>query len=316
MTRLAQNPRIPEGINASEEHPLKEFALLFVGVALSLVLLVVVLSVMAQQLAPYIPFHWEQQLTQFNGPTEAPWEDLSTDRDEPVAESADSTAADAKLAEQTLKQQAQASLQALVASLAVSMAIPSEMSFQLHLLDDPAPNAFATLGGHIFVTQGLLAAVSSENALAMVLAHEMAHVQFRHPIQAMSRGALLQLIITMVCGGQGVALNGVLGQTGLLTLLSFNRDMERESDAAAMAGLAQHYGHLMGADEFFSELLARHGDSGWRAAFETHPGTQERVDAIAARIKLMRTNEETPQPLTPLDVRLLVLKEKALVGEE
>jgi len=322
MTRLAQNPRIPEGINASEEHPLKEFALLFVGVALSLVLLVVILSVMAQQLAPYIPFRWEQQLTQFNGPTDAPWEDLSTDRDEPVAESADGTAtadravesttADAKhaaqAAEQILKQQAQESLQALVASLAVSMAIPSEMSFQLHLLDDPAPNAFATLGGHIFVTQGLLAAVSSENALAMVLAHEMAHVKFRHPIQAMSRGALLQLIITMVSGGQGVALNGVLGQTGLLTLLSFNRDMERESDAAAMAGLAQHYGHLAGADEFFSEVLARHGDAGWRAAFETHPGTQERVDAIAARMKLMRTNTETSQPLTPLAESLLAIK--------
>jgi len=334
MIRLMQNPRIPEGINASEEHPLKEFALLFVGVALSLVLLVVMLSVTAQQLAPYIPFRWEQQLTQFDGLKDAPWEDLSTDRDEPIAEpaggvtaagstaadstAADSTTADAKratqAAEQTLKQQAQTSLQALVTSLAVSMAIPSEMSFQVHLLDDPAPNAFATLGGHIFVTQGLLAAVSSENALAMVLAHEMAHVKFRHPIQAMSRGALLQLIITMVGGGQGVALNGVLGQTGLLTLLSFNRDMERESDAAAMAGLTQHYGHLVGAEEFFSEVLARHGDAGWRAAFETHPATQERVDAITARIKLMQTNEETSQQLTPLDAGLLVLKAKSEQG--
>jgi len=315
MIRLMQNPRIPEGINASEEHPLKEFALLFVGVALSLVLLVVMLSVTAQQLAPYIPFRWEQQLTQFDGLKDAPWEDLSTDRDEPIAEPAGGDAKRAtQAAEQTLKQQAQTSLQALVTSLAVSMAIPSEMSFQVHLLDDPAPNAFATLGGHIFVTQGLLAAVSSENALAMVLAHEMAHVKFRHPIQAMSRGALLQLIITMVGGGQGVALNGVLGQTGLLTLLSFNRDMERESDAAAMAGLTQHYGHLVGAEEFFSEVLARHGDAGWRAAFETHPATQERVDAITARIKLMQTNEETSQQLTPLDAGLLVLKAKSEQG--
>jgi len=112
----------------------------------------------------------------------------------------------------------------------------------------------------------------------------------------------------MVGGGQGVALNGVLGQTGLLTLLSFNRDMERESDAAAMAGLAQYYGHLAGADEFFSEVLARHGDAGWRAVFETHPGTQERVDAIAARMKEQGVVENAADELTPLPSSLLAMQ--------
>jgi len=306
MTRLNENPRIPEGINTTDEHPLKEFMLLFVGVALSLVVLVVILSVMAQQLAPYIPFRWEQKLTQFDGKLDPLLDKLSTgDGREARGKNNEDVKAE-QLIEQN--QQAQTALQALVERLTASMTTPSDMRFQVHLLNDATPNAFATLGGHIFVTQGLVTAVSSENALAMVLAHEMAHVKFRHPIQAMSRGALLQLVIVAVSGDQGsVALNSVLGQTGLLTILSFNRDMERDSDSEAMAVLMQHYGHLAGADEFFSEVLSRDGDAGWQAAFETHPATQERIDTIVARIKLSQQDEIHAQKLTPMDASLLAL---------
>ena len=56
MSLSEGNPRIPEGINASEENPLKEFAQLALGVTASVGMLVVILSLAAQWLAPFVPF--------------------------------------------------------------------------------------------------------------------------------------------------------------------------------------------------------------------------------------------------------------------
>ena len=51
------------------------------------------------------------------------------------------------------------------------------------ILDSSEINAFATPGGHIFVTRGLVSAAKSEDALAAVIAHEVAHIQLRHGIE-------------------------------------------------------------------------------------------------------------------------------------
>ncbi|MEC9410786.1 MAG: M48 family metalloprotease, partial [Pseudomonadota bacterium] len=67
--------------------------------------------------------------------------------------------------------------------------IPQEAeipSVKVHWLPNvDAANAFATSGGNIHVTRGLLDAVNSENGLAMVLAHEYAHIELRHPVVLM-----------------------------------------------------------------------------------------------------------------------------------
>ncbi|TVR04046.1 MAG: hypothetical protein EA398_03575 [Deltaproteobacteria bacterium] len=54
--------------------------------------------------------------------------------------------------------------------------------FQVHVLDIPIPNAFATVGGYIYVTTGLLESglVRNEAQLVGVLAHEMGHIDLRH----------------------------------------------------------------------------------------------------------------------------------------
>lgn len=52
------------------------------------------------------------------------------------------------------------------------------------ILDSEEINAFATSGGHVLVTKGLIKAAGTEDALAAVLAHELAHIQLGHSIQA------------------------------------------------------------------------------------------------------------------------------------
>jgi predicted Zn-dependent protease len=52
--------------------------------------------------------------------------------------------------------------------------------YHVAILNTQEINAFATPGGHIFITRGLLACADSEDALAAVIAHELAHIQLRH----------------------------------------------------------------------------------------------------------------------------------------
>ena len=52
------------------------------------------------------------------------------------------------------------------------------------ILDTDEINAMATPGGHIFVSRGLIDCTDSEDALAAVIAHEVAHVQLGHSVSA------------------------------------------------------------------------------------------------------------------------------------
>jgi predicted Zn-dependent protease len=82
------------------------------------------------------------------------------------------------------------------------------------------------------------------------------------------------------------AAGGALSQAGVLTLLSFNREQERQADAEALRVLAAEYGHLGGAIDLFAAFAALPGaQRGAMPAVEfvqTHPLTALRSAAVAA----------------------------------
>lgn len=270
-----ENPILPEGINISKENPLKEFFILVLGAMLAVVLTVVVLSVAAKQLAPFIPFSWEEKVIQG-------WDII------PAEFSGNGAGVDASVAEQ--KQQV---LQQLVDNISAHANLPDGMKITAHYLPGDTVNAFASLGGNVFVFQGLIDSVGSENALSMVLAHEIAHVKYRHPIQAMSRGIIFQIVMTALLG-TGQDLQMLMGQTGMMTLLNFNRAMETQADRDGLVSLKATYGHTQGADSFFTKMLADHGASRWTTFMESHPHLEDRLAMI--RASQMGQHELRPMP--------------------
>lgn len=68
--------------------------------------------------------------------------------------------------------------------------------YHVAILDNNEINAFATSGGHIFVTRGLIKAAKTEDALASVIAHEVAHIQLKHGIKAIRNSRITQAIIS------------------------------------------------------------------------------------------------------------------------
>lgn len=268
------NPQPPEGINSPSSSGLGEFTKLVLGLGLAAVVITVAAVAGVRWIAPHIPFAWEKAIAAGVAPVESP----------PDAE-------------------AQQALRELSNALAGVADLPPGVSVRVHLSDHGTPNAFATLGGHIVVTRGLVEAVSSENALAMVIAHEIAHVSKRHPIQALGRGAVLQIVWSAIAGATGqAAVQRVLGKAGLLTVLRFNREMEREADRAALATLERYYGHTQGAAEFFQRLQARDDSGAWADFLRTHPRPGERQAAIEA--KSQSDNGGEPKSLPPALQRL------------
>jgi hypothetical protein len=56
--------------------------------------------------------------------------------------------------------------------------------YHVAIIDSREINAFATPGGHILISRGLISAAPTEDALAAVIAHEIAHIQLRHGLRA------------------------------------------------------------------------------------------------------------------------------------
>jgi predicted Zn-dependent protease len=269
-----ENPDVPHDVNVGREHPLAEFLRLLAGVGLVVVAVTVVLYFTAGSIARLVPFA-----------TERSW---VGDRVLGL-EIAPSSAPDHAAIE--------AYLQTMSADLAAGMDLPDSMIVQVHYTDMRVPNAFATLGGHIVITSELYRLMPSENALAMVLAHEIAHLKRRDPIAALGGGASLALVLALVSGEA----DGLVPQLATLVALGYSRSTEARADEEALAALIARYGHAGGAAGVF-EVLARHTDAltGTLPSFlSTHPADDERI-ATLARAAAGWQPERTP--LTPLAV--------------
>ena len=105
------------------------------------------------------------------------------------------------------------------------------------------------------VFKGLLEQLPDENSLAMVLAHEIAHLAHRDPIASVGRGLALQMIIGFVTGG-GSNTGDIVELMGGSGMAMFSREQEQSADLAALNGLFKDYGHANGYRTFFEQILA------------------------------------------------------------
>ena len=247
------NPEIPEGINTSKEHPLKEFAVLSGGLLIAFTVIVLILGYLAESLATYIPFSAELKITAFDEET-----------------SAKNTAINKYL-------------QSLAERIANAEDLPQDMTITVRYQNGDTVNAFATLGGNIIIYRGLLEKLPDENSLAMVLSHEIAHIKHRHPIKGFGRTVVIGLAVAMIDSTAGTDIvDGILGKAGLLTTLKFSRDQEREADETGLAAVAKLYGHVSGVQQLYQILQNEHNaiESNTPEFFSTHPLTEKRIKMI------------------------------------
>lgn len=114
-------------------------------------------------------------------------------------------------------------------------------------LDVPIFNAAALPGGHIVVFQGALDEIDDPDALAGVVAHEIAHVRRRHVTQALIRELGIGALIRLFAGDIGV-------NAQQLVALSYTRENEAEADGDAITMLQRAHVSPKPTGELFAHL--------------------------------------------------------------
>lgn len=284
-----ENPQQPEGINVGPDHALRDFFSLLLILLLIVAATVTVLTITAQWLAQYIPFSTEQRVAS-----------LVSDQIEALQEH-DPASTDAQVLAR------EAYLRELATRLQTHMELPEDMSVTVHYSADETVNAYAMLGGHVVLFAGLVDRLPNENALAMVMAHEIAHVRLRHPIVAMSRGLTVSIALGSVFGlTDNAAIAQLVEWLGVTSTLSFSRSQERDADKEAAAALIAEYGHLNGAAGLFQALREQSSDPDAARGFglpefrATHPALAERIETLRRQTQALGVSGSvTPLPWKP-----------------
>lgn len=161
----------------------------------------------------------------------------------------------------------------------------SPFDFEVQAVRAPMVNAFALPGGTILVTDDLIDLAETPDELAAVLAHEAAHVEKRHVMQAVWRSLGLGLILDAVVGGGSGAGQQAVLLAGSFTDLRYSRDAELEADAEGQALLTAATLSSAGMAPFFRRLVAEHEGDGAAVAelISSHPDTQRRAKLAEAR---------------------------------
>jgi predicted Zn-dependent protease len=143
------------------------------------------------------------------------------------------------------------------------------------IISSPEENAVTLPGGVILVFTGLLDKVQSENELAMIIGHEIAHVQNKDVSKRLSLGIALT-IISIIFSGDDFA-SGIVGLSSQMSSLSFSRTQESEADREALELLNSAYGNISGAIDFFERMAETENDLISAEYLRTHPYSETRI---------------------------------------
>ncbi|MDR0447763.1 MAG: M48 family metalloprotease [Treponema sp.] len=167
--------------------------------------------------------------------------------------------------------------------------------YHVAILDTNEINAFATPGGHIFVTRGLIACASNEDALASVIAHEIAHIQLQHALTSIRNARYANAAVSGVLAGIGAGtssadikeLTSVMGDSvnEMITTLvvnGFSSSQELEADATALSLLASAGYQPSGILEMLQTLKQRQQSS--QGFGKTHPTPDARITNVNRNI--------------------------------
>jgi predicted Zn-dependent protease len=167
--------------------------------------------------------------------------------------------------------------------------------YHVALLDSNEINAFATSGGHIFITRGLITSAKSEDALAGVIAHEIAHIQLQHSIKAIKTSRITQALLVTGTSATGAAtglnvneltdiFNESVGEI-VTTLVNngYSQNQEFEADNTALSLLTSAGYNPSGLTEMLREL-AKTQSSRPGGFNKTHPAPASRITNVERSI--------------------------------
>jgi Zn-dependent protease with chaperone function len=173
-------------------------------------------------------------------------------------------------------------------------------NWRIYLENSNNVNAFATLNGIIVLTKGIVDFCWNDDELALVIGHEMAHINEGHTKKQLAveviKEPMVEHISSFIARKENKRLYTeeisdkeyfdkqvfqlIFGLTGKLALLKYSRSQEVKADAegakfAAGVGYDTERGY-----DFWSRMVSISNDSKWLAFLSTHPHSEKRAEAF------------------------------------
>lgn len=169
-----------------------------------------------------------------------------------------------------------------------------DVPYSIKIIDDSTINAFSTLGGYVYVDEGILDFVQSDDELAGVIGHETGHIERRHEVTMQTKSTILSILTTIGALLSPIVYNfGNLIDAGILAKIQRTDELQADQyglllmsragyDPEAMLTMLQH----LGAMGEHNDLVSKY--------FADHPGVQARIAHLLGYSELDPT-KTTPQ---------------------
>ncbi len=171
-----------------------------------------------------------------------------------------------------------------------------KFAYSFKVVDDKDVNAYSLPGGFIYVNRGLLDFVHSDDELAGVLAHEVAHASHHHMIKLLREQNKIQqafipaLLAAVLAKGSGNDIGNLLVAGQLFAVAKINSygvEAEKDADNAGLIYLTKTKYNPVGLLTFM-ERLARQERLKPQielGIYRTHPPSPERALAMTSKLK-------------------------------
>lgn len=159
-------------------------------------------------------------------------------------------------------------------------------SWTFGVLESQDINAFAAPGGYIFLTKGLLKQLENEDQLAAVIAHEIAHVKFKHYSNVAKKQMLAEFSLkSLNAGNEDSQLEAMANATTLILARGLDKQSEFDADREASKLLAKTgYDPSAMADVLviLEKNASKPNNSSMSFLLSTHPSPTQRLQALAS----------------------------------
>ena len=170
-----------------------------------------------------------------------------------------------------------------------------DVPYNVKILKQSDINAFSTMGGYLYVNEGLLDFVQSDDELAGVIGHETGHIERRHAVTMQTKSNILSLLLGVASMFSPFIYNfGNLLQAGALAKMSRTDELQADRyglllmsragyDPEAMVSMQQH---LVAVDGEHNDLVTKY--------FQDHPGGSQRIAHLVGYPELdpTKTNDQ------------------------
>jgi beta-barrel assembly-enhancing protease len=173
-----------------------------------------------------------------------------------------------------------------------------DVPYSVKVIKDDSINSFATMGGFVYIDEGLIDFVQSDDEFASVIGHETGHIERRHVITTQSKAQILDILFGLASMFSPLIYNfGGLAEAGIMAKISREDELQADRyglqlmsragyDPESMVTMMAHLGVLQ--DEH-SDLLTKY--------LQDHPDPKNRVSHLMGYPELDPKNVTTTQQL-------------------